>query len=203
MPNPGSATPALSITALTETVDLLGVVVAQMAERLKQQEQALAGVQKVTLESRDAAQAAKQQTDPARYARHIEQELDKTIGRILDRLDVQHSNFEVDRRDTRFLLDDLIRQEENVLQRLRDDLADARRWKRRIPFIAFFGLVLALGLTIALPRFLANYSISCELLGGSWLLPKAGEPACVFLWDSEPLGLAEKTYPQAYVLNMC
>ena len=71
MPNPGSATPALSIVALTENVDLLSVVVAQMAERLKLQEQALAGVQKVTLESRDAAQSAKQQTDPARYARHI------------------------------------------------------------------------------------------------------------------------------------
>lgn len=121
MPNPGSATPALSMTALTETVVLLGVVVAQMAKRLKQQEQALADVQNITQESRDAAQTAKEQTDPARYARHIEQELDKTIGRILDRLDVQHSNFEIDRRDTRFLLDELVQQEENVLQRLRAD----------------------------------------------------------------------------------
>jgi hypothetical protein len=180
MPKPGSATPALSITALTETVDLLGVVVAQMAERLKLQEQALAGVQKVTLESREAAQAAKQQTDPARYARHIEQEFDKTIGRVLDRLDVQHSNFEADRRDTRFLLDDLIRQEENVLQRLRDDLADARRWKKHTPFIALFGLVLAFGVAIALPRFMANYSITCEVLGGSWVLAKAEEAGCVF-----------------------
>lgn len=197
MPNPGPAAPALSLAVLSETVDLLGVVVAKMSEKLDQHGETLAGLQKVTLESRDAAQAAKQQTDPAHYARHIEQELDKTIGRILDRLDVQHSNFEVDRRDTRFLLDDLIRQEENVLQRLRDDQESAGRWKKRIPFIALFGLVLTLGLAIALPRFLANYSISCELLGGSWVVSKIEEPGCVFLRDSEPLGLAEKTYPQA------
>lgn len=181
MPNPGSATPALSIVALTENVDLLSVVVAQMAERLKQQEQALAGVQKVTLESRDAAQAAKQQTDPARYARHIEQELEKTIGRVLDRLDVQHSNFEVDRRDTRFLLDELVQQEENVLQRLREDQERAGRWKKRIPFIALFGLVLALGLTIALPRFLVVTGTACAVLGGEWLRgPESGKQACVF-----------------------
>ena len=181
MPNAGSATPALSIVALTENVDLLSVVVAQMAERLKLQEQALAGVQKVTLESRDAAQAAKQQTDPARYARHIEQELEKTIGRVLDRLDVQHSNCEVDRRDTRFLLDELVQQEENVLQRLREDQERAGRWKKRIPFIALFGLVLALSLAIALPRFLVVNGTACAVLGGEWLRgPESGKQACVF-----------------------
>ena len=180
MPNPGSATPALSIVALTENVDLLSVVVAQMAERLKQQEQALAGVQKVTLESRDAAQAVKQQTDPARYARHIEQELEKTIGRVLDRLDVQHSNFEVDRRDTRFLLDELVQQEENVLHRLREDQERAGRWKKRIPFIALFGLVLALSLAIALPRILADSGFGCEVIGGAWTRSTTEAEVCVF-----------------------
>ncbi len=181
MPNAGSATPALSIVALTENVDLLSVVVAQMAERLKQQEQVLAGVQKVMLESRDAAQAAKQQTDPARYARHIEQELDKTIGRILDRLDVQHSNFEADRRDTAYRLEELVLQEENVLQRLRADQESAGRWKKRIPFIAFFGLLLALGLAIALPRFLVVSSTACAVIGGEWLKENVSDRlACVF-----------------------
>jgi len=181
MPNPGSATPALSIVALTENVDLLSVVVAQMAERLKQQEQTLAGVQKVTLEGRDAAQAAKQQTDPARYARHIEQELDKTIGSVLDRLDVQHSNFEADRRDTAYRLEELVQQEENTLQQLRADQERAGRWKKRIPFIAFFGLVLALGLAIALPRFIAGNASGCAVLGGEWLRgPESGKQACVF-----------------------
>lgn len=181
MPNPGSATPALAIVALTENVDLLSVVVAQMAERLKQQEQALAGVQKVTLESRDAAQAAKQQTDPARYARHIEQELDKTIGRILDRLDILHSSFESDRRNAAYRLEDLVLQEENVLQRLRADQEKAGRWKKRIPFIAIFGLVLVFALGISLPRFMGYYAGTCRMIGGQMLVPATGASACVLV----------------------
>jgi hypothetical protein len=184
MPESRPATSALSVVALTENLDLLSVVVAQTAERLKQQEEALAGVQKVTLEGRDAAQAAKQQTDPARYARHIEQELNKTIGRILDRLEILHSSFEADRREALYRLEDLVLQEENVLQRLRADQESAGRWKKRIPFVAFFGLVLALGLSIALPRFGADNETACGIFGGEWLKENASNRlACVFYGD--------------------
>ena len=69
MPKPGSASPALSLIALGETVDLLGVVVAKMSEKLDQHGETLATVQKTALESRDAAQAAKSYTDPQRYGR--------------------------------------------------------------------------------------------------------------------------------------
>jgi hypothetical protein len=55
------------------------------------------------------------------------------------------------------------------------------RWKRRIPFIALFGLVLALGLTIALPCFMASNGFGCAVLGGEWLRGlESGEEACVF-----------------------
>ena len=129
----------------------------------------------------DAARAAKHQTDPARYARHIEQELDKTIGRILDRLDILHSSFEADRCNAAYRLEDLVEQEETTLQRLRADQERAGRWKKRIPFIALFGLVLALGLAIALPRFMAVNGTSCAVLGGEWLRgPESGKQACVF-----------------------
>ena len=50
---------ALSLAALGETVDLLGVVVARMSEKLDQHGETLAVVQKTALESRDAAEAAK------------------------------------------------------------------------------------------------------------------------------------------------
>ena len=129
----------------------------------------------------DAARAAKQQTDPARYARHIEQELDKTIGRILDRLDILHSSFEADRCNAAYRLEDLVEQEENTLQRLRADQERAGRWKKRIPFIALFGLVLVFGLAIALPRILADSGFGCDVIGGEWLRgPESGKQACVF-----------------------
>jgi hypothetical protein len=181
MPKPGSAAPAPSLAALSETVDLLGVVVAKMSEKLDQHGETLVAVQKTALESRDAAQAAKSYTDPQRYGRHIGNEIDKALVAPLNRLEALHSGFAVDRQDATRTLDDLARQEEAVLQRLRDDQASAGRWKKRILFIALFGLVLVLGLTIAMPRFMAGNGAACAVLGGEWLKENAsGRLACVF-----------------------
>ena len=181
MPEAGSASPALSLAALGETVDLLGVVVAKMSEKLDQHGETLAAVQKTALESRDAAQAAKAYADPQRYGRHIGNEIDKALAAPLDRLEGLHLGLAADRRDASRALDELVRQEEQTLQRLRDDLARAGRWKKRTPFIALFGLVLALGLAIALPRFMAGNGTACAVLGGEWLRgPETGKEACVF-----------------------
>jgi hypothetical protein len=177
----GSAAPAPSLAVLSETVDLLGVVVAKMSEKLDQHGETLAAVQKTALESRDAAQAAKAFADPQRYGRHIGNEIDKALAVPLDRLEGLHLGLAADRRDTSRTLDELVRQEEQTLQRLRDDLANAGRWKKRAPFIALFGLVLALGLSIALPRFMAGNGVACAVLGGEWLKENAsGRLVCVF-----------------------
>jgi len=48
-------------------------------------------------------------------------------------------------------------------------------------FIAFFGLVLALGLTVPMPRFLAVNATACAVFGGEWLKENvSGWLACVF-----------------------
>jgi hypothetical protein len=181
MPKPGSASPPLSLATLGEMVDLLGVVVAKMSDKLDQHGETLAVVQKTALESRDAAQAAKAYADPQRYGRHIGNEIDKALAAPLDRLEGLHLGLAADRRDACRTLDELVRQEEQVLERLRDDLARAGRWKKHIPFIALFGFVLALGLTIVLPRFMAANGTACVVLGGEWLHgPESGKEACVF-----------------------
>lgn len=181
MPEVGSASPPLSLATLGETVDLLGVVVARMSEKLDQHGETLATVQKTALESRDAAQAAKAFADPQRYGRHIGNQIDKALVVSLDRLEGLHLGLAADRRDASRTMDELVRQEEQTLQRLRDDLARAGRWKKRTPFIALFGLVLVLGLTIVLPRFLAGNGTACAVLGGEWLRgPESGKEACVF-----------------------
>ena len=185
MPALGPATLALSDAELRETLDLHSGVIARMSDKLDQQgalqlkliDTVIGGMDAIL----DAARAAKQQTDPARYARHIEQELDNTIGRVLDRLDVQHSNFEADRRDTAYRLEELVQQEENVLQRLRADQERVGRWKKRIPFIAIFGLVLVFALGISLPRFMGYYAGTCRMIGGQMLVPTTGASACVLL----------------------
>jgi hypothetical protein len=119
--------------------------------------------------------------DPQRYSRHIGNEIDKALAAPLDRLEGLHLGLAADRRDASRTLDELVRQEEQTLQRLRDELARAGRWKKRAPFIALCGLVLALGLTIALPRFFAANGTACAVLGGEWLRgPESGKQACVF-----------------------
>lgn len=181
MPEAGSASPALSLAALDEMVDLLGVVVAKMSDKLDQHGETLAAVQKTALESREAAQAAKAYADPQRYGRYISNEIDKALSIPLDKLEGLHLALAADRRDASRALDELVRQEEQTLQRLRDELASAGRWKKRTPFIALFGVVLVLGLSIALPRFTAGNGAACAVLGGEWLRgPESGKEACVF-----------------------
>jgi len=64
---------------------------------------------------------------------------------------------------------------------LRADQENVGRWKSRIPFIALFVLALALGLGIALSRFLAVNATACAVIGGEWLRgPESGKQACVF-----------------------
>ena len=92
MPALGPATAALSDAELRETIDLHSGVLAKMSDKLDEQGALQQQLIDVSIKGMDSilklALAAKEQTDPARYARHIEQELDKTIGRILDRLDI-------------------------------------------------------------------------------------------------------------------
>ena len=181
MPNAGPASPALSLAVLGETVDLLGVVVARMSDKLDQHGETLTAVQRTALESRDAAQAAKAFADPKRYADHIGQEVYDALGESLDRLEALHGGFATDRQGANRTLSELVRQEEQTLQRLRDDQARAERRNKRIPFIAIFGLVLVLGLTIVLPRFMAGNASACTVLGGEWLRGSdSGKQACVF-----------------------
>jgi hypothetical protein len=172
---------------LRETIDLHSGVLAKMSDKIDEQgalqlkliDTVIGGMEAIL----DAARTAKQQTDPARYAHHIEQELDKTIGRILDRLDILHSSFEADRCNAAYRLEDLVLQEENVLQRLRADQERAGRLKKRIPFIALFGLVLVLGLAIALPRILADSGFGCGVIGGAWTRSTTEAEVCVFHSD--------------------
>lgn len=181
MSNPASASPPPSLATLGEMVDLLGVVVAKMSDKLDQHGETLAAVQKTALESRDAAQAAKAFADPQCYGRHIGNEIDKALAAPLDRLEGLYLGLTADRRDASRTLDELVRQEEQTLQRLRDDLARAGRWKKRAPFIALLGLVLALGLIIALPRIMAGNATACAVLGGELLRgSESGKEACVF-----------------------
>jgi hypothetical protein len=181
MPEAGSASPALSLAALGEMVDLLGVVVAKMSEKLDQHGETLAAVQKTALESRDAAQAAKAFADPQRYGRHIGNEIDKALSVPLDRLEGLHLGLTADRRDASRTLDEL------VSAGRANPSAPARRsgkggtLEKAHPIHSPLRVGPGARLTIALPRFMAGNGTACAVLGGEWLRgPESGKEACVF-----------------------
>jgi len=54
------------------------------------------------------------------------------------------------------------------------------RFKSRLPWFGLGAVVLALVLTVTLPRFLANNASMCAVLGASWTTTTTGFDACVF-----------------------
>ena len=176
--------PALSDHALRETLDLLGEVVASMAQKLDSQDETRSEVTRLVLGSLDRLMddvaATKAQTDPAGYARHIGAQVEDALDPVVNRLAALQDGFATDRRETQRRLDALVEHEEQVLVRLRKELARAEHRNRRRPFIALLGLVLALGLAFTLPRLMAGNAATCAVIGGDWSVTESGDVVCVF-----------------------
>ena len=64
-----------------------------------------------------------------------------------------------------------------LIQELRENQQSDRRW---LPWVGLGGVVLALVLTVASPRFLASNAATCAVLGASWTTTTTGVDACVF-----------------------
>ncbi|WP_146227967.1 hypothetical protein [Rhodobacter viridis] len=161
MPSPGTLSPALSDAVLRETLDLLGEVVANMSARLDAHGQILEEVRQASKASCAAALEAKTHTDPHRYAQHIGQEVYDALGDTIGQFRALQAGFATDREAASINLDELVTQEEHVLQRLRDDLRTVRRLKRALILVAFFGLVLVLGLAVVLAYFATSGASPC------------------------------------------
>ena len=173
--------PALSDAELHETLDLLATVVASVSDRVDAQTEALDRLTKTTAETRQAAFAAKSQTDLKYVADHIGGAVDQTLADALSILLELHAGFGEDRDEAQKQLDELTTLKADLLDSIRAEKAKAQRWKSRAPFLALGGLVLALALSIALPRFVAASSTGCAALGGQWLSANtSGRLACLF-----------------------
>lgn len=151
MPDQPSSSPALPDTALRETLDLLGQVVANMSERLDQQGEQIKEMAKVVQATRTAAQHAEQLVDPAAYGRFIGEHVEKALDHVLDDFARVVVEIRKDHDRTRARLQELEQAERAMLDRLRLELAEAGRWRRKVPLIwggtAVLGLLLGVGLT--------------------------------------------------------
>ena len=148
---PLPAPPALSDVALRETLDLLGQVVASMSARIDRQGEQIDAMAKAVEKTRSAAKRTEQQTDPAAYARFIGTEVEKALDGVLDQFAGAIRAIRSVHETTAARLKELEQAEEATLERLRQKLDEAARWRRRVLWVwagaVFTALVLAVFLS--------------------------------------------------------
>ena len=170
----------LSDQELRETLDMLGTVVASVSDRVDNQTDAMNGLIKTATEARQAAFAARTQTNPENYGELVGETIDGRINDNLVRmgkmcLDLQHAS--------NHAKEALKKAEESkweTFREIRDRENAISRFKSRLPWFGLGAVVLALVMTVMLPRFLAGNATTCAILGASWTSTTTGVDACVF-----------------------
>ena len=166
-PPDGAAALAAELNDLTRTLDVLATIVASVSDRVDGQTAALGKLAGTAAETRQAAFAARAQSDPGKLAAEVSSALDRAL---LPRLRELHGAVErLDRRD----------EEQNAFGRLKGQVADLTRdlrqtreraalWRARLPGIGAAALLLVLALLVLAPRFAADHPATCRLMGGEW-----------------------------------
>ena len=171
------ASPALPDDELRETLELLSTVMASVSDRVDAQTGVLDRVNKTATEARQAAFAARSQTDPQKYGDLVGKTIDGRINDNLVRMarmitDLRHATGETLQKaeEDKFALFRQVREREEKADRL----------KRRLPWFGLGAVLLALVLTIALRRFYASNAATCAALGAERTRTTSGVDACVF-----------------------
>ncbi len=165
---------------LRETVELMSKVVASMSNRIDGLTKVANKQIAVSTEARIAAFAARDQTNPEKYGELVGATID---GKINDNL-VRMGQMCVD-------LFSASNRAQDALKKAEEDKSLALRqvWEReqkvellkfRLPWFGLGAVVLALAMTVALPRFLASNASTCGVLRVSWTTTSTGVDAGVF-----------------------
>ena len=174
----------LSDAELRETLDLLSTVIASVSDRVDSQGSAIDRLTKTAAETRQAAFVARAQTDPELYgeviAEEVRQKLNRPINLIGRAGDLVCRSAESASRV--FEQGEKLANEERytLYREIREREKKADRLKRNLPWFAVGAVVLALGLTIAVPRFYASTLTTCTVIGAEWVRTASGVEACVF-----------------------
>lgn len=167
---------------LGEMLATMAELVASVSNRMDGHTDALIELAHAAAETHAAALAAR--PDPGRLAAEVEDAFAKSLGPHLRELTAAVA--ELSR--TAQAHGDARNRAEVQLHNMKRDLraarADTLRWKGYLGVTALGSLLLALLLTLTLPRVMPPTSLTCPLAGGSWLSNETGREACVF-WAPE------------------
>lgn len=172
--------PALSDDELRETLDRLAALSLDMSDRLEEQTKAINRISTATSEARRAAQAAKDQTNPENYGELVGATIDGKINDNLARMGRMATDLLKVSNRTQEVLKKAEDDQSATLRDIWEREQKADRLKSRLPWFGLGVLVLALVMSVLLPRFLASNASACAVLGASWTTTTTGVDACVF-----------------------
>ena len=175
---------ALSDADLREMLDLLSQVVASMSERIDAQTAFQTRATDTLLKAADAtftaAVATKKQTDPARFAEELGNKIDAPIWKIIDAFTALHDKQAADIKSAKKTAEDLLDAQHDTHEKIHRWAVENTARKRHSLFIALSALVIALGFSIALPRFLVGTGWGCNVMGGAWSSASGSDGVCIF-----------------------
>ena len=170
----------LSDEELRETLDMLGTVVASVSDRVDNQTDAMNGLIKTATEARQAAFAARTQTNPENYGALVGETIDGRINDNLVRMAGMINDLYTASNRAQEALKKADESKWETFREIRERENAISRFKSRLPWFGLGAVVLALAMTVLLPRFLAGNATTCAVLGASWTATTTGDDACVF-----------------------
>jgi len=175
-----AASPTPFEIEMRETLERLGDLSLKLNDRVEEQTKAISHATTMTNEARRAAEATKQQTDPDQYADYAVEVIDKRLEKRMQ--DIKQTSSDLLRASnyTREVLSKADQDRTEAQRQLWEQEQKLKRFKSRLPWFALGAVVLALVLTVMLPRFLASNASMCAVLGASWTTTTTGVDACVF-----------------------
>ena len=176
--------PALSDAELGEHLDRMADLTIDMSEQVNEQTRAINHISTVASEARRAAKAAEKQTDPEHYGELVGQTIEGRINETIKRMDrasaeilngIQRSNASFQETTTMHsstlsLMGELREQQQRKDRHL-------SRW------VGLGCVVLAVVMTVVVPRFIASFEEGCVVLGGTWTQTTTAVDVCVFSSD--------------------
>ena len=165
---------------LRKTLDRLCTLVASASDRVDKQTDTLGSLRKTAAETRTAAFAARAQTDPKLFEQAIGTATALAVRPALATLLDASRRLQDDHTAAKAHLDELGALKATLLQDARHRRERAKRAPWRRAGLAGGAVLLALALTLAVPRLMTAHPATCRLAGGYWSFDSHGQDICVF-----------------------
>jgi len=173
------ASPAPRDDELPETLERLIQLTLTLSDHMEEQTKAINKGTTLANEARHAADAARKQTDPKAFGQLVGEVIDGEIDENLARMARMATDLLKVSNHTQDVLNKA-EEDRSAAQRAiweREQKVD--RFKARLPWFGLGAVVLALAMTLLLPRFIASFPSGCAALGGVWQTTTTGVNACV------------------------